>query len=70
MRVVSKGDSILFLFKVRDENRRFRIKFSDDEKGSGLDHCKDFTRRVSYYVNVKDTSEVEDGKGDAEVGFW
>ncbi|XP_064653022.1 meiotic recombination protein REC114-like [Lineus longissimus] len=66
MRVVSKGDSVLFLCKVRDENRRFRIKFSDDEKGSGLDHCKDFTRRAAHYITVKNTSEVGEEKGDSK----
>ncbi|CAH1793669.1 unnamed protein product [Owenia fusiformis] len=52
MRAIVKGDSVLFVYKIKNDSGRFRIKFE-----SGIDQCQESMRQLNQYFHVKGLPE-------------
>ncbi|XP_064383333.1 meiotic recombination protein REC114-like isoform X2 [Halichondria panicea] len=54
---VSKGDSILFIYQLQEDSRRFRIKFSaEPPTKTPLQNCNDCISKLSPLIPIRDIS--------------
>ncbi|XP_065661628.1 meiotic recombination protein REC114 isoform X2 [Hydra vulgaris] len=56
LRAISKSDSMLFFYKIKNEFRRFRIKFSKDDFKSAEEQCNDFVTLIAPHVHVQNAN--------------
>ncbi|XP_048590060.1 meiotic recombination protein REC114 [Nematostella vectensis] len=54
LRVAAKGDCAVFLYRVKTETRRFRIRFAKAGTTSSVELCKDFVTSVTPYFPVRE----------------
>ena len=55
---VTKGDSMLFVCKAKDGNRRFRIKFAVTVDQSSILACKSCCEVLESFFSIKEASNV------------
>jgi len=53
MRVVAKGDSLLFLCKAQNKNRKFRLQFGEENGQNGIEQCQACLELLCNYVHIK-----------------
>ncbi|CAL1538741.1 unnamed protein product [Lymnaea stagnalis] len=53
MRGLSRTDSLLFLYKIKNETRRFRVRFCQQNDASGIKICEDVIRVLSSFITIK-----------------
>ncbi|KAH9512632.1 hypothetical protein Btru_038993 [Bulinus truncatus] len=58
MRGLSRTDSLLFLYKLKDETRRFKVKFSPSETKSGQEMCASAVQVLSEFIMIKTSITV------------
>eukprot|EP00794_Sanderia_malayensis_P012052 gene12051-13295_t len=67
IKAVCKGDSMLILYKLQADTRRFRIKFADGEKLTSQENCLDFVRNISKYIPVKIVESENENSGSQSM---
>eukprot|EP00112_Aurelia_sp_Birch-Aquarium-sp1_P014987 Seg3283.4 transcript_id=Seg3283.4/GoldUCD/mRNA.D3Y31 product="Meiotic recombination protein REC114" protein_id=Seg3283.4/GoldUCD/D3Y31 len=60
IKAICRGDSMLFIYRIKETARRFRIIFAKDAKASEKENCKDFVQIISKHIQVK----IVDTQGD------
>ena len=55
---VTKGDSMLFMCKLKDDNRRFRVKFAATAEQASLQTCRSCCDVLEAFFPIKDVSNV------------
>ncbi|XP_050389112.1 meiotic recombination protein REC114 [Patella vulgata] len=57
MRGLVIGDSMMFLYKVKGNTRKFKIKFKSVNNDSGIKLCSQCTEKLSKYFPIKINSQ-------------
>ncbi|KAI0242972.1 meiotic recombination protein REC114 [Lamellibrachia satsuma] len=74
MKGISKGDSMLFVYKVKNESRRFRVKFAASSHSSGTEQCSWCVALLQHHFHVKkmnldgstDDTSMQEAGGSSE----
>eukprot|EP00731_Ephydatia_muelleri_P010875 Em0005g1461a len=67
-KAVMKGDSVLFICRFGDENRRFRVKFSAPGLSTtSIDACKNFAETVGSLISIKDINLASNLTSDSQM---
>ncbi|XP_071483701.1 meiotic recombination protein REC114-like [Diadema antillarum] len=53
MRGFVRGDSLLFVIKIKNEARKFRVRFAKGQRSSGEAMCDDCVSCLSFFFPVK-----------------
>lgn len=57
---VTKGDSMMVICQIKNENRRFRVQFHGDDAPSAVENCSTCVKRLSTYFFIKGASGTSD----------
>ncbi|KAI8776828.1 meiotic recombination protein REC114-like isoform X1 [Biomphalaria glabrata] len=60
MRGLSRTDSLLFLYKLQNETRRFKVKFSALETKTGQEVCAEAILVLSNFITIKTNINIKD----------
>ncbi|XP_070557260.1 meiotic recombination protein REC114-like [Ptychodera flava] len=68
MRAISKGDSVLFACRIKNEIRRFRIQFKKTSHKTAIQHCHDCSHVLATYIRVKNANlATSSADGDSQL---
>ncbi|XP_068735713.1 meiotic recombination protein REC114-like [Montipora capricornis] len=67
LQAVVKGDSMLIIYKMSNDCRRFRIKFSKSNERSATENCRQFIAEISPQISVREISTGSSTESDSQV---
>ncbi|XP_067045822.1 meiotic recombination protein REC114-like [Acropora muricata] len=67
MQAVVKGDSMLIIYKINSNCRRFRVKFSKSNGRSAVDNCRQVIAEISPHIHVREVSTACGAETDSQA---
>ncbi|KAJ7382498.1 hypothetical protein OS493_034660 [Desmophyllum pertusum] len=67
LKAVVKGDSMLFMYKMNNDCRRFRIKFNKSSARSAMENCRQFISEISPQIPVREMPVAASAESDSQM---
>ncbi|XP_041453532.1 uncharacterized protein LOC121406586 [Lytechinus variegatus] len=67
MRGFVRGDSLLFVIKVKNEARKFRVRFAKGPHPTAVATCEECAAKLSYFFPVRPFEPVEKPKSPVQI---